>query len=592
MTDILNLYGPESDLTAVKQVRAGLLCEFAPDSPWLREAERCYRADEMLGSADDALILAHSLVSRLLERVSGIDGLPSFTVFEEPLLEQVSYIVQAFHLDRWIAARGFSACRFNSYSPWLDRLRQVRGVTRSKYELMADLPFGQNSWTYRSARKLWKSRGRASELFHRVAPLWSRYVSGRRVRKLAHGKPIGGIWFYSTAYNYTKIALEYEKYFPQKMNFLIEDSATGGKRLSELGREFRLLWAWSRASDIPSPIEVRRTARRIEATIRDIPLANDESSMRQVLLSGDWWKQLLRRSLPFLLFHGRVLQRWCEGMAPEMLVVGNAGWERALLRCEAADGIPSLMLQHGIMHWVYAVADQPVTRFLLRGKFFQNLLNEKLRGRTIICNYPEEHREVAEAGTGSRRDILFITTPYTVPALFHTADLRDIVLSLLRVSQSVRRRLVIRVHPMERVSSYQKLVSEIQHESGLHAEVIYSQGPEVETVLAGSCVAVLFFSTMFLDCLRHGIPIISFGWHWFPNKQHFEAEGIFNFAANLCELEKLVHEGTKGELFSRRNGLEQFLAPTPADEVARMLREIWESRPGANHAAQEAVGKH
>ncbi len=575
MSQILNLYGRDSDLTGITGV-AGLLCEFAPDSPWLRGAEHCYRAQEMLGSVDDALMVAHSLVSKLVESVSNLEPLPVLTIFEEPLLEQVSYTVQAFHLDRWICSRGFSACRFECCSPWLDRLRQVRALTQSGYALNADLSFGQSRRFLRDIGKLWKSRGRPWELFRRIAPLWSRYLLAARVSKPAEAAPRGGIWFYSTSYNYTKIGMEYEAYFPQKMNFLVEDPATGGRALSEINRGFYHLYAWARASDIPSASEVRLLGDRLTAAMASVPLAHEESQLRAVLLRSEWWRLLLKRRLPFLLFHGRTVQRWCEAVAPEMLVVGNAGWERALLQVEAAKHIPSVMLQHGVMHWVYAVADQPVTKFLVRGNFFQRLLNEELRRKTVICNYPQENTSTRERGGSSRRDILFITAPYDVPTLFHSSDLLDILRVLLQVSDSGNRHLLIRVHPMERVAYYRRLVSEIQEKLGLQADVSYSQGPGVENVLARSRVAVLYFSTMFLDCLRHGIPVVSFGWHWFPNKRHFE--GIFNFAADLRDLEKLIRDGIDGKLPSRRAGLEDFLAPTRPQEISRVLRELWESR--------------
>ena len=128
MPRILHVYAGDGDLTdAVGTV--GLLAEFAPDSPCLRAAKDCYRPEEILGSPDAALPVAYALVSKLLAKTPVIEGLPVLRVLEELMLEQLSYIVQAFHLDRWIASSKFAQCRFVSYSPWLDRLRQVREVT-------------------------------------------------------------------------------------------------------------------------------------------------------------------------------------------------------------------------------------------------------------------------------------------------------------------------------------------------------------------------------------------------------------------------------------------------------------------------------
>src|SRR5215471_490585 len=191
MSKILHLYGAESDLTALKGT-AGLLCEFAPDSPWLQRAEQTCHPHEMLGSVDAALNVAYSLVSKLIDAVSAIGDVPILTIFEESLLEQISYIVQTFHLDRWIRSQGFTACRFESYSPWVDRLRQVHSLLGSEYALMDESPFGQTNWFRRGVGRLWRSPGRPSELFRRVAPLWSRYLSAAPAQNLAHRAPRGG----------------------------------------------------------------------------------------------------------------------------------------------------------------------------------------------------------------------------------------------------------------------------------------------------------------------------------------------------------------------------------------------------------------
>jgi len=583
MSRIFNFYGPESRLTAISG-SAGFLCQLAPDSPRVSGVEHGYGPEELLGSADQALRTSSSLVSKIMQGLSMVGGLPILGTMEEPLLEQVSYSVQALHLDHWIRSQGISACRFDSYSPWIDRLRQVREVIGSAYELTANVPFGQANWIQRGIVDLRTSISRPSELFRRIAPLWSRVLSSVPARKSTPNAPRGGIWFYSTAYTFTKIALEYDRYFPQKVNFLVEDSGTGGKALAEISRESHVLYAWARASDIPSPAEVARIGKSITETVASLSLTTDEAELRTTLLNSEWWDHFMKRVLRFLIFHERVLRRWCDAIRPEMLVVGNAGWERALLESALVKHVPSVMLQHGIMHWVYAAADQPVTYFLVRGKFFQNLVNENLRKRLILCNYPQVG-PISQTQGDSRRGILFITMPYKVVPLCHQGDLQDILSCLLRVSHHSQRPLFVRVHPLERISFYRKLVSEIEERLGFHCEVVYSQGPGAEDLLGRSSVAILFFSTMFLDCLRYGIPIVSPDWHWFANKRHFREAGIFHFASDLRHLEQLVGEGIDGRLPSRSGSLDEFLAPTRPEDVSRVLNDLWQSRPERQSAA-------
>ncbi len=191
------------------------------------------------------------------------------------------------------------------------------------------------------------------------------------------------------------------------------------------------------------------------------PLSAEEGALRTVLLNSEWWHHFLTRRLPFALFNNRVLERWRQAVRPEMIVIGNSGWERALLLREGAEKVPVVLLQHGIMHWIYAVSDEPVDVFLLRGPFFQRAVNERLRRKTVLHNFPEPGTTVSQSGNTERKDILFITTPYDVPALFHREDLRDILRSLLRVAHSTNRRLVIRVHPIEKISAYEQAVARV-----------------------------------------------------------------------------------------------------------------------------------
>lgn len=578
MSKILYLSAKDRDLENVRGA-VGLLCEFAPDSPWLRGVECWYSPEHLLGSADDALRSVYPLVTKLLQAAPRMEGVPLLTIFEETLLEQFSYIAQALHLDRWICEEKFESCRFGSYSAWLDRLREVRRFTDSPYEVISDLPMFQSNMQARAVKRLWTSRPTALEFFRRVTPLWSRFFSGLPRRASTRQAPRGGIWFYSTAYNYTKVGLEYEPYLPEKMNYVVEDPATGGKRLRELGRDWHGLYGWAELSDIPSRSEVRRMGEQITAAIAAVPLAETGNILRAVFLRSEWWQMFVSRWLAFLMFNTRVLQRWFRSVEPEMILVGNTGFERALLLQGSVRRVPVVLLQHGIMHWVFGVTDEPVDVFLLRGGFFQRVISEELRRKTIILNFPEARAAIVpKKAAGVRDSILFITTPYEVPELFHPADLRDVLRSLVRVSHAAKRRLIIRVHPLEKISYYRQTVAELEQELGVQVEITYSQGPGVEEVLERSCVAVLHFSTMFLDCLRHGIPIVAFGWHWIVYKRRFEEAEIFNFASDLKNFEQLIEQGIAGQLKVRRTEIEEFLAPAQADEISNFFRNLWERR--------------
>lgn len=588
MSKTAYLLSGDSDLQGVTGT-VGLLCELAPDSPSLRGLDQCHRAQELLGSRDAALKIAHPLVMKILQSAPVVEGFSPLQIFEETLLEHVSSAYQTLTLHRWISDQDCSRCVFGSYSPWIKRLKNIHTVTGSKYRIEAKVPIWQSSSGSRAMAKLWTSRPRPREFFHRVVPLWSRYVSGQSQRRLSDKAPRGGIWFYSTAYNFTKIGVEYERYLPGEMNYLVEDPTTGGKRVREIGRVPHVLYAWSRKSDIPLRAEVRAIAQQTTEAVRAIPLSESENVLRTALLNSEFWELYLRRRLPFTIFNSRVLQRWFESVQPEMIVVGNSGYERALLLHENVRRLPTVMLQHGVMHWVLAVTDEPIDVFLLRGPFFQRSISEKLRSKTVVLNFSAPKGATITEGRSERRSILFISAPMEITELYHPEGTRDVLRSSLRVAHANGRPLIVRVHPMEKISRYVGLVGELQQELGVQIDVSYSQGPGAEEVLSRSCVAALYSSTMFLDCLRHGIPIVSFGWHWFANQNQYDEEQIFNSARDLAHFEALLQRGIEGELPVRRSGLEQFLAPTQPEEISKFFSEIWDSRKAQNSGACQSI---
>jgi hypothetical protein len=82
---------------------------------------------------------------------------------------------------------------------------------------------------------------------------------------------------------------------------------------------------------------------------------------------------------------------------------------------------------------------------------------------------------------------------------------------------------------------------------------------------------------------------VSFGWHWFPNKRQFEEEGIFQFAADLRSLEELVRQGIEGNLPVRRAGLEEFLATSQPQALAKFFQQIWDARRSASSGVPHLI---
>jgi hypothetical protein len=226
--------------------------------------------------------------------------------------------------------------------------------------------------------------------------------------------------------------------------------------------------------------------------------------------------------------------------------------------------VPTVLLQHGLVHHTLAVADQPVDSFLIRGEFFRQQLCPALRQKSTVLNCVSDGIQSPERKSDG--SIIYLTAPYHQLAGYHPVDLDDILHVLLVSAAETKRSLVIRVHPLDSVFHYRQLVKRLLERLNPRPDVSYSQGPGLEEALRNSSVAVLHFSTAFLDCIRLGIPIVSFDWHRFPFKEQYKDQGIFQFAADLADLKRLVALGTAGSLPVRAE-IGQFLRPTSSEEI-------------------------
>ena len=126
---------------------------------------------------------------------------------------------------------------------------------------------------------------------------------------------------------------------------------------------------------------------------------------------------------------------------------------------------------------------------------------------------------------------------------------------------------------MEQIGYYRNIVEKLCLELTLHAEIEYSQWQGLDAVLSNTAVAVTYSSTVFLDCLRRGIPILSFDWHDFAYKSLIEQHGVFHFAKDLADLERLAGEALAGGL-ATKSDYERFLAPTSQQEISEFFQSL------------------
>lgn len=581
MTEITLIEG--ETLASVPIGIVGLLCETAKDGNLARRFPGAIGLAELAGSFDQMKHRAHALARKILANEPLLRGVRQLEVFEELLIRDLQRTFHALNLLEWLEAHFCSICHFEGESWITQKLTALATLKQAPLELRfakASVPCQARRLARVFSRVSQSGFSRASlqQELRQVVELFDPYhVSILRPAGRSDWKA-DEIWFYTTARTFTQIGLAYEPHFPSPFRFLVENPATGGAPLAEQRRPYSSVYEFADGEFAPTPRESVAAAQAIEEHILSVHLSGEESLARDSLLGGSFLAEFKHRLLPQALFFTSTFDRWAETTRPRALVVGNPVFEGPALHAAKRHNIPTVLLQHGILGDFCQFVDPPADHYVVRGEFWRDFLAEGPRRRAKILNIPGDRKQTGLGGAEGR-EILFLTTPYSLHGFQHREDLRDILRTLMLCAQSSKRELIVRVHPLEKVGLYRDHVADIAQREKIDARVTYSQGAGLEDVIKRAAVAVTYSSTAFLDCLRLNVPIVSFGWHDFAYKEQIADRQVFNFASDLEELRNLVLAAIAGRLRPFSGNDSDFLAPTPAELLRSSLAEFVDHAP-------------
>lgn len=577
----ITLFPAAADLQPVRAGEVGLLFECAPDGGASVRYPDAISLSRLIGDFESTKVKAYALARKLLSDEPRCRGLQQLAVFEEVVIRDLQRALHLIKMHEFLVGEGFRHCHFSGYSDFAGGLAAVAEGLGSGLSVTSPAP-GRRSGAWASLRRSWQ-RARSSGFSRRaVAKEWRQVLERldpyhRRARVMPEQLLCkhGAVWFYSTAHTFTKIGLYYEPYFPQALEYMVESPLTGGEPLRMLSRPFTSVYAFGRSDLEPSPEELREAQQKIVEHLRSVELLHHEAVALRLLLAGDFFNVFLSKHLPKGLYASALFDNWVRTARPKALVVGNPVFESYALQAARRHGIPTVLLQHGILGDYCQLSDPPVDHYVVRGSFWRDFLAAVPRARSLVLEPPLVIASVP-ASSAQREAILFLTAPYDGQAFLHASDLDDILAALLDAASSSGKELIIRVHPLEEIGFYMGKVNEWMRQNGNQVRPIYSQGGGLDEVLQKAAVAVTFCSTAFLDCLRNQVPIVSFGWHDFSYRRQIERHGVFNFADDLAGLVRLVHCSIQGELPAYAQSTQPFLADTPDDVLRAQLAGLVE----------------
>ena len=542
--------------------RIGYLFSTAPDSAMRDHPGWTAGPETLLGSIEPARAAAATLARALTADEPIVEGVRQLSVFQEVVQDELTPFYLAVQLDRWLSVEGISVCRFLRPTPWAAALTTIQRLTGSSYQVRVDRR-SSDGMLGRGAIELLQREGLRRVVRRAARRAWPLSAYVLTSRGAGEAEP-GGWWFYTTGYNYTRAGLAYEPYMPRLLTFLVEDETTGGRALQERGRPGQSLYSYCRMADLPSRGAVAAAAETVITHVNAVRLEGMDSLARDHLLSSSWFSEFWNRLLPLGLLHSRIAARWLERVRPQVLVVGNTAFEGYLLQPARAAQVPTVLLQHGMLGEHCKHFDEPADHLVVTNRFSRDSLAPETRGRAVVLGLPQS--DVPKRREGHA--LLFITLPWC-----QEGDLQEILRVVARTAARAQRPLIVRVHPVETIESYRRRFEQIVSRDGLALEIEYSQGGDPSAVVRRCAAAVLFWSTMFIDCVRWGVPVVSPGWHDFHFKSRVAPYGIFRFASSLAHLADLVAGALDNRLGPPAGDAEAFDAPT----TDRQLKEFFSS---------------
>ena len=571
----------------------GIPFEIAPGGALYKQYPDAIPLASLIGDFEDKKLQAHALVQRLLADEPPLRGLRQLGIFEEVVIREMQRGFHCLNLHDYLLENGIEECVFDEPSSLSSALSSLTSLLGSKLRVTAAVGgnLSVNSMN-RSWQRLRASgfapaaiRAELHELVRRIDPFHRRRALGMKKGSWRRDE----IWYYSTAHTFTNIGLLYEPYFPESLRFLIENSLTGGMPLKKSGRPYVSLYDFAANKFAPSFSELDTSRDVVRRHLMSVPLSDHEKILRDLFIRSSFFQTFLWRHLPHGLFVTRVFERWLDTVRPAALVTGNPVFEGPALQLARRRGIPTVVLQHGILGDFCQFIDPPTDHYVVRGAFWRDFLAPPVRPRALILNPPERTAAPLQS-PGHRRSIVFFTAPYSMQEFWNETDLDDIIRALLVTAASEQVELIIRVHPLERVAEYQARLTRLSGKAIEGVKLTFSQGTDLRSLLVRSAVAVTYASTVFLDCIKEGVPIISFDWHNFSYKRQIERYGVFHFAQSLVQLQEMLTVALQGSLKKYVGTTELFLASSTERELkVRLAAAVRRGeRPGV-HVSKGAL---
>jgi hypothetical protein len=338
-------------------------------------------------------------------------------------------------------------------------------------------------------------------LFERVDKTYQVRCSwGPRFPRAAISK--GGVTFFSSYLNNSQILSSFTDLMPYPVTWVVTNY-WGRKGIG--GRQAQAFWLWQVMGNQASgyPYE------------DNLPLVNQEDDGADYfgLESTDTWKNWDKIESKLLMNLTRCWEAYLDEAEPRLLVLANQwgieGWFTQLAKRR---GIPVLQVLHGVLGgYLYTRTPVISDALIVPGEFWKELWPEDQREKILIYN-PWNSFPVGKPSRDKRPYTLsYFSWPLSALPFYNFSALADAIIDILHnLATREDVQVQVRPHPLENPHEF---LGRWRHLYGqLPKNVRYTSNDSLKATLRQTDLALMFRSTVMLNCLVQGIPVVMPGW--------------------------------------------------------------------------------
>jgi hypothetical protein len=228
-------------------------------------------------------------------------------------------------------------------------------------------------------------------------------------------------------------------------------------------------------------------------------------------------------------------------------------------------GLPALACHHGALDYQMAVKTNHADFYLAKSEMERDYLRRvcRLAQERIVIAAPAASKSSSpqiETHISAAPWLVFFTEPYESAGWRSDEVYRDLLPRLCFLARTTGLKLVIKLHPLESIKGYRKMLLRLIPEQEREIEVI--AGPPTSRLWRNTRFALTVQSSTALECAALGIPVFLCAWlrdPWSGYVQQFARFGIgrvLESAERIAEIPKLLeHESEKFLLRQTEKGI-------------------------------------